>query len=230
MKGLFNYDNIFFSTLMKIFNMVIISAMWVLFCIPVFTAGASTCALYYSVQKWLKYERSYAWTSFWDGFKRNFKQATLGNLIFLALVFLVITDYSIVDWLAESQSNAGGLRIVFVVLIVFICTFAFWYFAIVARFENTMKNQLKNTLVLMGRHFPTTLALVVIGACALLLMYLGPYFLIIVPAIAIWLMSLLTERIFRRYMSEEDKKLEDELNMNYKKDYKPDHPRKGKNR
>ena len=231
MRGLFNYDNPFFQTLLKMLNMIVISAMFTIFCIPIFTAGASVTALYYAVQKWLKYERGYAWSCFWESFKSNFKQATLGNLIFLAIAFLMITELSIVEWLGDIGNVWSALKPIFIVILVILFVYAFWYFIVLARFENTMKNQLKNALILMVRHIPTSLMILVIGAGTLLLIYLGPYFVLILPALSFWLISLFTERVFRKHMTEEDRKLEDELNMNYRKQnnrYRKKKEQKGK--
>ena len=221
MRGLFSYDNPIFITLETIINMVILSAMWAIFCIPVFTAGASTTALYYSVQKWLKHERGYAWSCFWDSFKENFKQATLVNLIFIAVAVIVLTDYSIIQMFQEAGRTSGILKPFFVVLLVCLCTYAFWCFASMARFRNTWKHQMKNAALLMFGHFPVTLAVAVIGIGAVLLLYLAPYLIFLVPVVSVWGMNLFMERVFRKYMSDDDKQLEDELNMVYnKKDYK----------
>ena len=42
MENIFNYDNKFFRALSKLVDCVLLSALWVIFCIPVFTIGAST--------------------------------------------------------------------------------------------------------------------------------------------------------------------------------------------
>lgn len=219
MRGLFQYDNVIFSTLEKILNMVVLSAMWLLFCLPVFTAGASTTALYYSVQKWLKNERGYAWSCFWDSFKENFKQATLVNLLFLLITFVVATDYSIVHWLNGVNKAGGVLQPFFIVLLLVICVYAFWFFASLARFQNTTKNQMKNALFLMACHWPVSLYILAVSAGSVLLLYLAPYFIIILPVLSVWFISLMTEKVFRRYMTDEDKRMEDIRNNKFKNDY-----------
>lgn len=47
----FNWDNIVFQMLGKLVDCVWVSILWVICCIPVFTIGASTTALYYTVHK-----------------------------------------------------------------------------------------------------------------------------------------------------------------------------------
>ena len=42
----FNYDSPFWSFMSRIADLVIVNILWLVFCIPVFTIGASTAAMY----------------------------------------------------------------------------------------------------------------------------------------------------------------------------------------
>ena len=53
----FNWDNIVFQMLGKLVDCVWVSILWVICCIPVFTIGASTTALYYTVHKSIRGDR-----------------------------------------------------------------------------------------------------------------------------------------------------------------------------
>ena len=46
--GLFNFDNVFFRGMNKLVDCVYVSFLWLICCIPIFTIGASTSALYYT--------------------------------------------------------------------------------------------------------------------------------------------------------------------------------------
>ena len=69
MDDLFNYDNKFFRFMNKVADGFYVSILWILFCIPIVTAGASTTALYYTVHKSLRRNRGYVWKNFWESFK-----------------------------------------------------------------------------------------------------------------------------------------------------------------
>ena len=43
---LFNYDSPFWSFLNKIADLVLLNVLWLVFCIPIITIGASTAAMY----------------------------------------------------------------------------------------------------------------------------------------------------------------------------------------
>ncbi len=215
MREVFSYDNPVVSTIMKIGNMILLSVLWFVCCLPIFTAGAATAALYYAIQKWLKYERGYAWTCFFDSFRDNFKMATKGSLLFLFVVLFLFTDFWIVRFFQLEGIHSGFLKPVFLLLIFISCVYAFWYFASVARFCNTFGGHLKNAGLLMGRHAVLSLGIAGIELGAGLLLYLAPYLVFLLPVVSVWLMGQLTEIAFRRYMTDQDKALEDERNMIY---------------
>ena len=212
------FEGPFAQTIYKIFNMILLSAMWVLFCIPIFTAGASTTALYYAVQKNIKNERGNSWQCYWESFKSNFKQSTLINLIFIAIAFICITDINIMDVLIENKVTSLDLRGLFIVILIIVSIYAFWVFAYIARFSSPVKVTMKTAFKLAIYHLPSTILIAAIGAGTVLLEYLFWPLIFIMPVVSVWFISYLTERIFRMHMSEEDKQLEDDINKNYMKE------------
>ena len=69
MGDFFNVDNKFFQGLGKIIDVICLSAFLVFLCIPIVTAGAATTALYYTVNKVIRNNRSYIGREFWHAFK-----------------------------------------------------------------------------------------------------------------------------------------------------------------
>lgn len=220
MSGLFNFENPLISGIFKLVNIVVLSALWAVFCIPVFTAGASTTALYYTVQKTIKNERGDVWPCFWRSFKQNFKQSTAITLIFLAIAVLFMADISVVGVLENAGKLHGYFAVLFKVILVVMCLYAFWIFAYIARFQCTVKVALKNAALMAVMHLPVSILIGIVGAGAIFLIWLIKPLLLLVPALSVLIISFLTERVFRRYMTEKDRKLEDELNMNWKKENK----------
>jgi uncharacterized membrane protein YesL len=83
----------------------------------------------------------------------------------------------------------------------------------VARFENTGKATLKNALILEFVHPQWSILLLAIQAAGVLLIWLIPILLVVMPTIVALLSDLILQRIFRRYMSEEDLAAEKENDM-----------------
>ena len=71
MKNWFQLDNPFWIFMGKLFDMVLLSVLWLVFSLPVVTIGASTTALYYVALKLANNEGGYTVRSFWQAFKQN---------------------------------------------------------------------------------------------------------------------------------------------------------------
>lgn len=200
-------------------DLILVSILWMIGCIPIVTSGASTVALYYTVNKCIRHGRGKTWSCFWQSFRQNLKQSVLITLGFLAAVVVFATDYRYMNTLGETSSGYANFAIFFEVLIFLLCIYAFWVFAHIARFEGTIKVHLKNAFLFAILHLHITIAVAVIGmGSVMLIMAVWPV-LFIVPGLSVFCMNLFTEKVFRKYMREEDKAMEDELNLDYRDDY-----------
>ena len=86
---LFNYDSPFWSFMSRLADLIILNLLWIVFCIPVVTIGASTTAMYRVTLNMVRGEGSGVVRMFWDAFRLNLKQAVLIFLILLIPVLLV---------------------------------------------------------------------------------------------------------------------------------------------
>ena len=206
------------DTLKKIFgklgDIVAVSAWFFVCCIPVFSAGAAISALYYAINKSVCNNRGYVSQEFFRSFKTNFKTATLGWLIHLALLLVFGFDfYLVADW------QVGWTRIcfqaLFVILMFAVISWAVFFQAYTARFDDGLKLSLINAgkLAIVGfarTIFLTLLLLALVAVCALFL----PAVLIL-PGIYGVIAVKVIEKIFRKIMSEEDLALENERNQTW---------------
>ena len=64
MNNLFNLDNPVMQFLSRIFDLVVLNVIFLVFCIPVVTAGASLSGLYYVSLKIVRGEEPYIWRYF----------------------------------------------------------------------------------------------------------------------------------------------------------------------
>ena len=91
---MFQQDNAFIVFLNKLADMVILSVLFCVCCLPVFTIGAADAALYHTVVKVLRHNQGYAFATFRDSFKENFRQSVPATLLFLlAYVMFGATCY-----------------------------------------------------------------------------------------------------------------------------------------
>ena len=113
----FNWDNIVFQMLGKLVDCVWVSILWVICCIPVFTIGASTTALYYTVHKSIRGDRGYTTRTFFGAFRDNFKAATLPYLIWLAVMIILGCDAYITYQVLKTGSMKGAFFYFFLIMI-----------------------------------------------------------------------------------------------------------------
>ncbi len=187
--------------------------LWTVFSLPVFTLGAATTALYYVVHKSLRGNRGYVWKGFWYSFKSNFKQTTIIWLIMMVVFAFLFTDYQIMSAFLEKGSPLGMLSYFFFILMIFWSIWCVYIFTYSARFENGIKATLKNAIIIAIINLPWSVLVFVILAASLLAMYLVPFMLLVLPAAVMYIYDIILEKIFRKYMSEEDLKRELELDM-----------------
>lgn len=215
MDQIFNLDNKFFRGVTKIIDCVWLSLLWFICSIPIFTIGASTTAVYYTVNKCIRNNRGYVSSEFFSAFKNNFKQSTIIWLILLAIYALLGFDYYVMKQFAEAGQDIGKLYIVFFVFAVVVTMWGFYIFPYVARFENTVKNTLKNTIFFAISNIHWTIILTVLFIAMCLGLYLFPPVAIIMPVLYNLLKNIALEHIFKKYMTPEDLALEEERNRVY---------------
>lgn len=215
MNNLFNLDNKFFRIVNKIVDCFWLNFLWLLFCIPIFTIGAANTAFYYTVNKVIRHDRGYVASEFWHAFKTNFKQSTLAWLIVLFIGLLLGMDTYIMYQFAQAGETSSVWCIVFLVFLALHIMWSSYIFSYIARFENTVKQTLKNSaLIAIGAIGKTLILLVLYVACVLAIEII-PFLLFILPAVYMVIKNRIMESTFQKYMSEEDLAEEEERNRDF---------------
>lgn len=162
--NIFNIDSPVMQFLSRITDIIILNILFIVCSLPVITIGASTTALYSVTLKMVKNEESYIFKSFFIEFKNNFKHSTVAWLFLLAAGIVVWLDY-------RALGIAGGsFSRIFSIILIPICVIllftSIYIFPFIARFENTIKNSLKNALFISIAQLPYTILLLLILALA----------------------------------------------------------------
>lgn len=213
MENIFNYDNKFFRALSKVVDSVLLSALWVIFCIPIFTIGASTTALYYAAHKTLIRGKGYVLNTFWEGFKANFKKSTCLWLIQLVILLVLAGDIYITYAMLKVGNNLGVAFYLFIIMLLYVLVWIMYTYCYTARFEVSVKNVLKNAAIFQIVHLPWSLFILALLIAVTFMIILLPPLLFLMPAALFASYEMIMEKkIFRKYMSEEDlqKELEDD--------------------
>lgn len=206
-SGFFNYDNPVWRFIGKFWDVIILSFLWGICSIPVFTIGASTTAMYYVTLKLVRDEDGYTFRSFFKSFKENFKQATIIWLIMLAAGLILGGDLWFFLKVYKGSSQFRSIMIAIFLAFSFIYLAIFTYvFPLQSRFYNTVKKTLFNAFFMSIRHFLHTLGMLAIDVVLIIvaLFYFPPLMLFGVALLA-FANSYMLSAVFKRYMPEEQR-------------------------
>lgn len=212
MSNLFDMNNRFFQIMGKISDLIILNILCLVCCIPVITAGASITALYFVTMKMVNNEESYVIKSFFKSFRQNFRQATCIHLIFLIAATLIFFDFRITGQLQKGPLATLMFYAFFCVAFLFILIVLYAY-PILAKFYNSTKNILLNSILMAIRHLPYTIFMIIITFCPLGLILFFPNIRVQATLMGIYLIagagliayfnSFFLVKIFDQYINKE---------------------------
>lgn len=213
MAGFFNSDNKLWSSVNSAVDAILLNIMWLFTCIPIFTVGAATTAFYYTTHKVIRNQRSGIWKEYWSSFKGNFKQATKTWLIFLAIFVIFYFDINICVEYLKAGEKIGIMAYFFYGLLAVVLLWFMYVFAYIARFEDGIKTTLKNAAIMAFTNPGHSLIVLVLVVATVLGLWIVPLFSWFVPAIAMVFINLVMEKVFRKYMTEDELAEEQENDM-----------------
>lgn len=207
----FNYDNMFIRLLNRLGDAMLLSILFVVCSVPIFTIGASVTALYYTAMKGIKGGDGYVAKYFFKSFKDNFKQSTIIWLICLVVFFVLGVDV----WFWFQQRQAGGgmmiqvMQIISVIMLSLAVMIAMYVFPLQAKFDNSIKVQLRNAFLLSIKYFPTTILIALCSAIvvwcfyyAIMLSIVG--FFLVGFGLVGYIYAFFMLRCFKPYLPEEE--------------------------
>ncbi len=206
MGNIFSLDGKFFTFMSKVADLIILNIIYCLCCIPIITIGPATTALYYVTLKMVKNEESYIIKSFFKSFKLNFKQGAAIGLLLMAAAGIIVGDiYIMLSWNAKYKFI---LIVIFIFLLVVWMFITIYIFPLLATFENTVKQTLKNSLLMSIRHLPYTVLMFILTVISYLLVgfivQLMPFWFLIGFALLAYVNSIFLGKIFKLYMPPEE--------------------------
>lgn len=191
--------------LAKVADLIILSALWFFCSLPVITIGPATAALYYVALKIVRKEEIRVVPTFFKGFRMNFKQGIVINLIFLVLGVIIAADYFIMSHVDEGAMSDVILACFFVMGVWLLCI-SYWAYPLQAQFVNPIRKTLRNAMLLSTQKFAITVGLflihmiplaVVIADTSLKAFILAaPLWILLAPGVFAYLASRMLVKVF----------------------------------
>ena len=160
MGNLFSLDSPLMRALGRVADLLILNLITLVMCVPIITIGAALTAMHYVLLKMVRGEEGYIVKSFFRSFKREFGQATILWILFVALGALMASNMVLVlegtghypIWLPSSILVAAVLELIIMI----------YTFALLSRFDNSVYHTLLNAVTLTFSELPRSLAMAVI--------------------------------------------------------------------
>lgn len=232
--GTFGENNPVWKAINRFADMMVIGILFIITCIPVITIGAALCAFYYTAMDSLRKEDGYIFKRYFVSFAKNFKKGTLIWLIMLAAGIVFGVD--IYFWLAVSDMQFSVVMVIIsaIIALAWLLTLVF-VFPLQARFENTIKNTIKNAFLIGVSHLPFAVAVIIFLGILAYLCCLSWFVVIVMilfgAGVAGYLLVYNFERFFKKcgYIDEDDGKIvNDDYDFNVEVDFDEVYDRKEK--
>ena len=201
MRWIFDIENPVMHYIIKIFDCMCLSVLWLLFSLPVITAGASATALYATVYHYIRRDEGNLWRTFWGAFRENLKRSTRVWLAVLAAAVLLTVDILVFRTMALNGEILGKLYWIVLVLCCVVLTWAVFALVYAARFQGTARDVLRTALSLMLVHPVKALTVFIPVAAGTLLGCMAPGLLTILPAAVCLVVSVVMEDIFAFHLT-----------------------------
>ncbi len=183
-----------YKTSQTVGDVVIISVLFLLFCIPVVTIGPSITALYYTVYRKYQKKSDSLSKDFIRSFKDNLKNGIAINLIYLA--YLAVAGFNIYfafNGLGSVKLPDWYTVVSFIPLLPVIFTMPFVY-PLLARFSNGIKGTITNSFTLCMINFPKFFLIWIIQLAAIAVSVLFPPAALVTPVASTYLCQMITEK------------------------------------
>ena len=126
------------------------NVLFVLFSLPIVTAGPAWVAMYYVCLKTLRVDSTLnPIKEFWNGFRMNFKQAFLGFLGFLVIAAILILD---IMFVARTQGSMRLFRYPVYVVSGIMLLILFHVIPVMAAFADTLKGLIRNGIYFAAKN------------------------------------------------------------------------------
>ncbi len=205
MNDFFNSKIYKYGTLIA--DLMILSMLWAVCSIPIITIGASTTALFYVTTRQISNREGYVSRDFFRSFKQNFLKATAFEIIFLIPVVLAVLNFVVLNYVSKPNQIVLVLQ---VVLCAELAGIAVYIFPLLARFKLKFGQYFKNAFYFANRHISTTVTAIVFFCIAGWLFMKWPILIIILPGVYAYFISTMLIRVFRKYLPDMDRDIEEE--------------------
>ncbi len=199
-------ENVVLKFLNKMTDLFVLNLLFLICSLPIVTIGASLTAMYAVNLRSVRYGDGYIVKTFFANFKKSFKQATIAWLVCLVLAVVLYIDYRF--WSQVDMGIIGTwMKIFSLVLVVILLMMMTWLFPLIAKMDDSLKQQVKNAAAMAVGHFvPHTVICLGMGIAFLYLAYvnMAAFFVMLLIGFSTltYMQSFFFYKVFSKYITE----------------------------
>lgn len=186
----FSVDSPLYKFISTLWEIVKLNFFWLVFSLPVVTIGASTTAAFSVGLKMADGSEGYIFKAFLEAFKENWKKGIPLGLLNLLIAYAAYLDFELFN---KIEGNPFICLMMGMLAAVIGVTGFMYAYALLARYENSFINTMKNSFEIYTRYFGRSVAMTLIVALELAVMFWNTttmYFMILIgPACIIYTIS-----------------------------------------
>lgn len=201
-------DSKFMIFINRFADLVILNLLFVVTCLPIFTAGAATAAVYTLCFRMVRNREGGIARAYFRAFGENFRQGTALWLLFLFVCVPGVLYFDALYTMTGILRYGFALCLLILLLALFVAAYAFPW---ISQFRNRIPDVLRNSLILSLTHLPRTVCLCAINLLPWVLLAVRPdlflkvsfLFFALYFSAAAYMNSALLWKIFKPYFPEE---------------------------
>lgn len=188
------------SFINKIGQLIIVTVLWLISCLPIITIGTACSAMYYTVVKVIRREHGYLHKEYMKAFKRNVKNGCIFTIGFIIWGLILYLNRGYVGH--EGTLKSRYFILIYDLLIAITIGMAVYLFPNLSRFKLKNLELIKMSLHMAFRNLPITLLLIAgTFLCMIAIWFLPIFMTLLIPGFWCYISSYLIEKVLKLYMA-----------------------------
>ena len=154
------YDSPFWERMGKLYYMIVLNFLWLLFSLPVITIGPSTVALHQCMFHLINGKEMTIFTEFYQSFKRNFIRNMMAGIIVVGFGMLLLSSRNFYFEIAVNTS--WSIYYFYIFLVFLFALFIVIIFPVLVSYDGAVLELLRLSLFLAIKNLPMSIMMVVI--------------------------------------------------------------------
>lgn len=202
MGGFFNFDGPFYKFISLVADIFILTLLWLIFSIPILTAGTSLTAMYYVMTRRISGREGYIVKDFLKSFRSNLVQSVVCTVFFGLCAWIIYFNITHMEQMGSMKNFLFTMQIFIAAELIIT---SIYIFPVMSRFELKLIELFKTAFFMANRHIFTTitclfLAVFFVLACV----FIYPFFVVVAAGIYVAVTSYMFMNIFKKYRPEID--------------------------